>query len=129
MPTYLLTWKPVRSQWDRIEDSIRELHTKGFCDIRWSCGRSRRLTVGDRVFLLRQGSDRAGIIGAGQVLREPYEHDHWDESRSDETAIYIRARMDSLLTAERMDILRREDLHFGSSGLWNSQQSGVAIRP
>ena len=127
MPTYLLTWKPTRSPWDDIDDSIRELHAKGFCHLRWSLGRRKRIEVGDRVFLLRQGSDRAGIIASGHALCEPYEDDHWDEDRPGETAIYIRARVESLLNPDTTDILRREDLDFGSASLWNSQASGVAI--
>ncbi len=129
MPTYLLTWKPTRSRWENIGESVRELHTKGFCDLRWSSGRSNRIEVGDRVFLLRQGSDHAGIIASGHALCEPYEDEHWDEDRPKETAIYIQARVDSLLNPDTTDILRREDLDFGSASLWNSQASGIVIPP
>jgi len=133
-PTYLLTWKPSRAPWRSplsrsIDDSIRKLHAKGFCDLRWSCGRSKRIEVDARVFLFRQGSDRPGIIASGQALCEPYEGDHWDKTRPGEKSRYILVRADSLLNADTTDILRREDLDCGSASLWNTQASGIAIPP
>jgi 5-methylcytosine-specific restriction protein A len=127
MPTYLLTWKPRRWDWKSLGEEIRSLNANGPVRIRWSAGNNQRIRNGDRVFLLRQGSDRPGIIGAGRVIKGSYRARHWDPSRSDEDAIYVDIRMDSLLHAEQDPILRRDELNFGPKRIWISQSSGVTI--
>src|SRR5881409_2216386 len=100
MPTYLLTWKPKRWDWTSLENEIRELNQKGRLGIHWSAGVNRHIKKGDRVFLLRQGADRPGIIGSGHVMRGSYLARHWDRKRRDD-ALFVNVRMDSLLHPEQ----------------------------
>ena len=129
MPTYLLTWKPTRSEWPTLDRDIRRLHSTGNCNIRWSVGVNKHVGPGDRAFLLRQGGDRAGILGSGRIVRGSYPDKHWDPKRSNKEGIFVRVRMNSLLYPERERILAREQLEFGSPKLWNTQASGVTIPP
>src|SRR5207245_684084 len=121
MPTYLLTWKPRRWDWNTLEQEIRRLRATGHVRIQWSAGRNQHIGKGDRVFLLRQGQDRPGIIGAGRVIRGSYPDEHWDPSRHGQHAIFVDVRLDSLLHPEQDRILRRDELDFGRKHLWNSQ--------
>ena len=53
MQTFLLTWNPGnKSPWGTFDADYEHVRERGFLDRRWSCGRSKRLRVGDRVFLL-----------------------------------------------------------------------------
>jgi 5-methylcytosine-specific restriction enzyme A len=127
MPTYLLTWKPRRFLWLTLDADVRRLLTSGTCEIRWSAGVNKHITTGDRVFLLRQGADEAGIMGAGRVIRGSYIDKHWDSDRASEDAVFVRIKMDSLLHPERDGIMARESLNFGPNRLWSSQSSGITI--
>ena len=131
MQTYLLTWKPTRWHWDNLTDNVREVETRGYYDSRWSSGGTKRIVTGDRVFLLRQGSDRAGIMGSGWATSEVFEDAHFDENRPDDTALYIGARFDTLLDPDTTEILRRVDLRSGRLARvnWNTQASGISIPP
>jgi 5-methylcytosine-specific restriction enzyme A len=126
MPIYLLTWKPEPSDWDSLEYEVRQFRGQGRLRLRWSAGVNQHIAKGDRVFLLRQGPRRAGIFGAGRVLRGSYRGRHWKRGRKG-TAIWIDIRMDSLLDPEQERVLRRDELGFGPPGLWNSRSSGVTI--
>lgn len=69
MSTYLLTWNPRKSEEPHLKTMAQafeagvELKEEG----RWSCGRRRRIRIGDRVFLLRQVSQNPGLVGSGWV--------------------------------------------------------------
>jgi len=128
MATYLLTWKPTRWDWTTLESEVRELNEKGRLGIRWSAGVNRHIMKGDRVFLLRQGADRPGIIGSGYVTRGSYLAPHWDQERNGR-AVFVDVRMDALLHPEQDRILPREALNFGPPRLWISQASGTTIPP
>jgi len=131
MQTYLLTWKPTRWQWGNLTDEVREVETRGYRDSRWSSGSTKRIVPGDRVFLLRQGPDRPGIMGSGWATSKVFEGAHFDETRRDDTALYIDARFETLLDPDMTEILRREHLHSGRLARvnWNTQASGMSIPP
>jgi hypothetical protein len=74
---------------------------------RWSCGNTRKIGVGDRVFLLRQGVEPRGIVASGVVIEPPYEDLHWDPNAS-EPALYVDVEFDALLNPESDDVLPRE---------------------
>lgn len=129
MNTYLLIWNPKRWHWD-IEPDIAALKAQGFFDGRWSCGRTKRIESGDRVYLLRQGMEPRGIMASGQAKSSPYPKAHWDESRDDD-ALYIDVRFDALLDPEQEGILLLVQLQNGSlaSVNWRTQTSGISIAP
>ena len=129
MPTYLLTWKPPKWDWTALEDEIRRFRNKGHVGFTWSAGGTTRIAKGDRVFFLRQGSDRPGIMGAGYVTKGSYYDKHWDPRRAGKDAIYVGVRLESLLHPEQDQILDRVTLNFGPPRLWARQASGTTIPP
>ena len=128
MATYLLTWNPERWAWTELAKTASRVREEGSAIRRWSCGNTRKIEVGDRVFLLRQGVEPRGIMASGTVIGSPYEADHWDPSSS-KPALYVDVTFDSLLDPDRDDVLPRELLDeppfYGMH--WNAQSSGTTI--
>ena len=65
MNTYLIVWNPKRWTWDYIEESIEQFEKFGRCSERWSCGNAKSIKPGDRIFLIKVGTEPKGIIGSG----------------------------------------------------------------
>src|SRR5690349_313963 len=88
--TYLLTWNPHKYEWASLQTDC-EIVNLGFpFEQRWSCGKSKKLHVGDRVFLTAVGSKIfKGIMASGWVLTEPFEDAHWNENAASLTSRYI----------------------------------------
>ncbi len=126
---YILTWNPTRWPWpkDDYDDMVQTTEDGGLAHSRWSCGNTRRIAKGDRVYLFRQ-HDHRGIIGSGYVDQTPYPDTHWDESRDDD-AFYIGAQFDVLLeTGQVLPIENLIDAELGVS--WNSLlASGLSVPP
>jgi 5-methylcytosine-specific restriction protein A len=76
MGTYLLTWNPNRWAWTDLTLMAHRVREEGSALMRWSCGNTRRIEAGDRVFLLRQGAEPKGILASGMVIEPPYEDVH-----------------------------------------------------
>ena len=132
MNTYLLTWSPKKWRWIDLSKRIREIERRGFCLGDWSCGNNKSIAAGDRLFLLRQGEEPRGIVGAGFAVSEPYEEAHWREekARAGRTTMYLKVRWETLLNPETESIFPREWLSEGllSKVNWNTQISGISIR-
>jgi 5-methylcytosine-specific restriction protein A len=130
--TYLLTWNPRKWRWTDLSERIDEILRKEFCFTDWSCGNNRSIERGDRLFLLRQGEEPRGIVGAGWAESEPYEEIHWREekARVGRTTMYLKVRWETLLNPETESIFPREWLNEGtlSKVNWNTQISGIGIR-
>jgi 5-methylcytosine-specific restriction protein A len=100
MPTYLLTWNPKESS---IEDlkAVWRLQCKGKPaeSIDWSCGSTKSIPVGARVFLHRQREEPRGIVASGWVTRQTYQAPHWrtDRRRRGEKANYVDWRLDAVV--------------------------------
>jgi 5-methylcytosine-specific restriction protein A len=133
MSTYLLTWSPKKWRWTDLSKRISEIKRKGYCVTDWSCGNNKSIAKGDRVFLLRQGEEPRGIVGAGRAESDSFEEVHWrkEKARVGRTTMYVMVRWDTLLNPEAESILPREWLNEGAlSGVnWNTQISGITIRP
>jgi 5-methylcytosine-specific restriction protein A len=132
MNTYLLTWNPQKWQWKELSRRIAEIRRKGFCLTDWSCGNNRSIKRGDRLFLLRQGEEPRGIVGAGWAESEPYEAIHWREekARAGRRTMYLAVKWEKLLNPERESIFPREWLNEAplSRVNWNTQISGITIQ-
>ena len=129
MRTYLLTWKPERSQWVNIDADYDRFLRAGRVRVSWSAGNNKHIAVGSRAFLMRQGRDRPGIIASGRVVRGSHLDRHWDDLRTDEMSLFVDVLLDSFLHPERDTILPRESLSFDAPRLWNTQASGVTVPP
>lgn len=102
MPAYLLTWNPKNWHWAELPTIVRNLADGLPVEHRWSCGNSRSIVVGSRVFLLRQGVEPKGIVASGWVTKAPFAAPHWDSSRAarGEQAHFIMFAADALLNPE-----------------------------
>jgi 5-methylcytosine-specific restriction enzyme A len=133
MATYLLTWNPQKWQWEGLQEDIDELAGKGSLIFRWSCGNSKRIVKGDRVFLLRQGEEPRGLMASGWAESDSFQETHWREekARKGRTTRYVEVRWDVLLNPESESIFPREWLNTPplSEVNWNTQISGITIRP
>jgi hypothetical protein len=71
----ILTWNPQR--WDfgsgEYGRFVEQTHRSPPAQIRdnWSVGRRHGVVVGERVFLLRQGTDRRGIVATAAAGADP----------------------------------------------------------
>jgi len=114
---YIMTWNPTKWTWDDDEfDEIVQRTTAGeIIAERWSTGNNGSILAGERVFLLRQATER-GIIGAGHTTSEVYQAPHWDGSGKQ--ARYVQADWETILSVE--DVLPIEALENARLGVkWN----------
>ena len=133
--TYLLTWNPEKAyKWEDLRDCIDDVRDHGFYATAWSCGRNRRITAGDRVFMMRQGrgsGERRGVFASGWATSDVYEQEHWDETeaRKGKLALYVPIRLDVLLDSDSEPILPRSVLREDplAGGPWDARTGGVAI--
>lgn len=134
-PTYLLTWNPEKAyKWEDLHDCIDDVRDHGFYATAWSCGRNRRITAGDRVFMMRQGhasGERRGVFASGWATSSVYEQEHWDEAeaRRGKLALYVPIRLDVLLDSDSERIIPRSVLREDplAGGPWDARTGGVAI--
>jgi hypothetical protein len=134
-PTYLLTWNPDKAyKWEDLRDCIDDVRDHGFYATAWSCGRNRRITAGDRVFMMRQGhgsGELRGVFASGWATSDAYEQEHWDEAeaRKGKLALYVPIRLDVLLDSDSEPILSRSVLREDplAGGPWDARTGGVAI--
>ena len=133
MNTYLLTWNPQKWRWRDLSRRIAEIKKKGFCVTDWSCGNNKSIAKGDRLFLLRQGEEPRGIVGAGFAESRPFEEAHWraEKARAGRTTMYVMVRWETLLNSEKESIFPREWLNEGALSRvnWNTLISGISVRP
>lgn len=112
---------------------IGEIKKKGYCVTDWGCGNNKSIAKGDRVFLLRQGEEPRGIVGAGWAESDSFEETHWrkEKARIGRTTMYVMVRWETLLNPETESILPREWLNETvlSRVNWNTQISGITIWP
>ena len=134
-PTYLLTFNPEKAyKWEDLQDSIDDVRDHGYYATSWSCGRNRKITAGDRVFMMRQGQgsgERRGIFASGWATSDVYQQEHWDEAeaRRGKLALYVPIRLDVLLDSDAEPILSRSVLKEGplAGGPWDARTGGVEI--
>jgi 5-methylcytosine-specific restriction protein A len=132
MTTYLLTWNPQKWQWDNIKGQIEEIYDNGVSPDSWSCGMTNKIVEGDRVFLLRQGTEPRGICASGWSESAVSVKKHWNREKAKRgvTTRYIKVRWEVILDPDSESILPREWLNRGilKEMHWNTQISGIKIR-
>src|SRR5215210_1263108 len=134
-PTYLLTFNPEKAyKWEDLRDCIDDVRDHGFYVTSWSCGRNRKITAGDRVFMMRQGhgsGERRGIFASGWATSDVYQQEHWDETeaRKGKLALYVPIRLDVLLDSDSEPILPRSVLREDplAGGPWDARTGGYSI--
>lgn len=130
MDTYLLTWNPDKWHWDNIEYEIDELEKLGVFKGRWSCGNSKSIKIGDRLFLIRLGQEPKGICASGYTASGVLTDAHWDGEKR-KTANYVDIDFDIILNPDSDEILTLETLRQiqpNANQVWTPQQSGITIQ-
>src|SRR5689334_1083747 len=128
MATYLLTWNPDKSDWTDFDEAVAATQAGHLWRDSRSCGGTKRIARGDRLFLHRQGPDDPGLIGHGYALGKPEYHRHWDpEKRAKrQDALFVDVDFDFL--SKRSVIARRELLQPPLNSVrWDTQSSGITI--
>ncbi len=131
MATYLLTWNPKRFAWDNISEMSNAVQNGDAIVDSWSCGNSKSIKIGDRVFLIRLGVHPKGIVGSGIVTRNSYDAPHWDAERAEQgrTCRFVDIKFDRLLNPLQDTILSRDLLNWPPFDKvhWDAQASGIRI--
>lgn len=131
MNTFLFTWNPNKWDWVDLTESIERLETVGYVERRWSCGNSKSIKKGDRVFLIRLGKEPKGIMGSGYAKSSYYVAPHWDGTEG-KVANYIDIEFDILINPKNNTLFDNESLEsidLKNSQQWFPQQSGISIKP
>lgn len=97
--TYLMTWNPTISPIADYDQIVRDANSAKGCKLSWSCGNTKRIEPGDRLFFFRQGLHPKGIIGDGYALSHPYPDQAWNADSKSETH-YVDVRWDYLIHAD-----------------------------
>jgi 5-methylcytosine-specific restriction enzyme A len=128
--TFLFAWNPNRWGWVDLEECIDHLDTVGYVERRWSCGNSKIIKKGDRVFLIRLGEEPRGIMGSGYAKSSYYVAPHWDTTEG-KTSNYIDIEFDILINPKNNILFGKESLESidpNKVQQWFSQQSGISIK-
>lgn len=131
MSTYVLTWHPERWAWQDLAAISREVAAGSSHDVRWSAGNTKQIDIGSRVFLLRQGSDRPGFMGAGWTTAPVHRAPHWDVARAaqGDQANYVSVAFEVLRdpTTDAPLDWRTFAVEPAASAFWTFPASGVSI--
>jgi 5-methylcytosine-specific restriction protein A len=130
MSTFLFAWNPNRWNWEDLQESIEHLEKVGYVERRWSCGNSKSIRKGDRVFLIRLGKEPRGIMGSGYAKSSYYVASHWDGTEG-KTTNYIDIEFDILINPNKNKLFDKEYLEITDKNnlqQWFPQQSGITIK-
>jgi hypothetical protein len=99
---------------------------------RWSTGNTKKITRGDRVFLLKQGEPPRGIVAAGWVTSEEvYEAPHYDAERAaqGDTALRADVEFERILNPTEDTPLSVETITSGplATVYWQLPASGIEL--
>lgn len=122
MSAYLLVWNPKAWEWEDIDSEIEKVSKIGKFEKFWSCGVTKKIKPGDRLFLVKVGTQPKGIIAAGYATSNVI--------LDEEGTLRVHGEFDTLLHPERdtilgMDILTTGDLSVQN---WTPQASGQSIK-
>lgn len=128
MNTYLFLWNPKKWNWTTIEKDIEQVDLTGRCAQRWSCGNTKSIQPGDRIFLLKVGTVPKGIIASGFATTKPFYDKHWNGENKD--TLYIDVDFEVLLNAEKEPILTIDVINTGNLAKqnWRPMSSGNLIK-
>ena len=134
MTTWLFTWNPAYYPWNDSLESYKnvkaEIDQIGFSFQRWTCGITKRIKLGDRIFLIRLGKDKAGIVASGTAASDVFAGPHWnpDLAKDGKTVNRAFVKFDHVIDPDIGPILEREFLqkHFPTM-CWSPQASGISI--
>lgn len=135
MNTWLFAWNPKKHSWDdnlySFEELVNEQNQLGYTFMKWSCGGTKSIEIGDRIFFIRLGESPKGIIASGFAASKVFQGTHWDKGEDDQgkKANRIHIRLDKI--SKKRDVC--VDISILQNNLpqfhWFIQASGVRIAP
>ena len=134
MRTYLLVWNPNLYDSSNFEEEAERVRQGGDRHVdRWSTGTVRRITTGDRLFLVRLGSEPRGVMASGHALSSVIRGEHWNAEKRAAGAEYnyVKLRFDAVLDPSSDPPLSLEVLEAHPelmAGNWHPQ-SAMEIQP
>lgn len=110
MDSYLLTWNQKLSAWNTLKADAKKTAQGKTVKETWSCGATKRIKKGNRLFLLKQGAHPKGIMAIGTATSSVYEKPHWIEAKANlgKTANYVDSRWDTILDPNQEALLPTE---------------------
>jgi 5-methylcytosine-specific restriction protein A len=127
MSAFLYTWNPNKWYWSDLHEAIYRVNNDEIYDMYWSCGNTKRISIGDIFFLMRLGVEPKGIIGCGYISSEPYDLKHWDEAKAAEGKTTLRTDLlFKFLSEEPIVTLDYLKDRFPSYK-WTPQAGGISI--
>lgn len=130
MATYLLKWNPEYWEWKDLKECIYKIETEGIFRGRWSCGRTKKIHPGDRIFLMKTGENPRGIVASGFASSKVHEDEHWDVEKSakGEKAYYVYIDFDTILDYNKKIFSRsRLNNDIYKKMRWDHRASGITI--
>jgi hypothetical protein len=130
MNTYLVTWNPDNWPWETLADDALQTANGNSVSGRWSCGNTKRIEEGDRLFLLKQGpKSPRGFFASGRATSGVYQDKHWRQASAGKKARYVDADWDAILNIDTESLLQVSKIDEGHDPQvnWKTQSSGIAI--
>lgn len=127
MSTYLYTWNPKRWKWVDQPEAICRIADGEEYDIHWSCGNTKKISVGDTFFLIKLGVEPRGIIGCGFVSSSPYPLLHWDEEKAKKGLTALRTDLLFKVLCEKPIISIDQLQALYPAYNWSPQASGLSV--
>lgn len=129
MKTYLFAWNQKLFPWPKHHEALKQLAIEGKATVRWSCGNTKVIAPGDRMFLIKIGSHPKGLVASGYVTRAPFYDVHWQDSQ--QQTLFVEAELDCLFDPATELLLGLDILSTGNLGAqrWTPQSSGISIKP
>jgi 5-methylcytosine-specific restriction protein A len=97
----------------------------------WSCGNTKSIQPGDRIFLMQVAEEPKGIIASGWVTTAPHLRLHWDADKAaiGEKCLGVDGEWERLLNPPVDAPLEMRELQKGKLAdfNWTPQSSGVRI--
>jgi 5-methylcytosine-specific restriction protein A len=129
MTTYLLKWNPESYPAESFKECFDKFERGE--SIKWSCGGTKKILVGDSFFLIKSGKEGKGIIGSGKILSKPYASEHYDErkAKAGNEALFVDVLFDYLLKPNGVIPIQRAELDspdFATTA-WDAQGSGKTL--
>ena len=121
MSTHLLTWKTDEWDYEKLKERLNR-YDSGESIQRWSCGNTKNIALGSRVFLTKQGKGYKGIFGSGHIVKEPFEELHFNEAKrkAGKKSLYVMVDFDRLYDPLTEIKIARAELDVFDPKIWDS---------
>ena len=132
MPTYLMTWNPEGWEWtkEQTQETLKRVRAGERIHDRWSTGNTKKIDPGDRVLLIKLGSQPRGLFASGHAISEVYQAEHFLQERAEEgdEANYVDFVFDEFIDPNEGPLLDQDLLvEKFSDHRWSPQGSGTSI--